>query len=1264
MSSQGRMQKRDSVVLNSESSTNSKQVVSSPSMSSSNTGVLTGATIDKDIPKISLIITPLVKNKIEIDFSGKAIKEGLFSMWTHISEKKIQYNTVKELPIKLEAPDLPSTFKSPMVNSRAIQNPDDLAVIFELTHNCIFYSGTENSLVTKKDIVTQYNMFLTQMIKSDISNIKTVLNCLSETFGYYLDLARKEVEDGDSKNFSILIATCDRFLSETLAQLKDPMDFALSNLHKSFTTLLSDQVKQSKQSQSTSTIYNDTLQKINFILTVAVETLESIERSRLIKKTFRLDAYQEKILYNKCRAISSKEFFLAQMKHRKLTIDSHPYYSKDSFSSKDKFQLWKKQEESQIQKLSLLNTPKEEYLKNVWGIKTKEKEPLGVISIKVVQARELILKDENSTKKPDSFLEISYIHEKKRTRIISNSVNPQWKDHFSFQITKAHLAEEMEINIFGQKKGKDNHKDKDDELLFLGKCKFTTKDLMSYAKREVNWFPLQKRTSRSKVSGDLKLQFHYLPFPDTSTSPQNHIYYYKVLLEKLFESEYNSTTSPTLNNIEKKFKSPNMSSSQLNINTNNNNNSNSNNTTTTIGNSNNEILSSQALNLLKEYSRRYGILESTSKLYLMSQLIKYIIKEKSLYFIPEVRNILIFIIEIKFSHDQNILTLQEEKMFLEMVTSLSVICQTWLSYFHSTFPQNSPPGALRMLIDIYYLLKRSEIVSEPLVPLHDIVTTTYRQRYQQSLVMAKDLCQKQGISVVGKAPVLVRVCDILLYNLDQDRTYFSREFPPDSDLIRISTELYTKELISEIEELCQSGATSPQELSDHLELYFKLKETMSKFKDLSPHLVLVPIPELFKQTVMQWTLHCASQLRSLVDKLCANESWTPVSSDTLHSASVGEVFLGCYHALEVIKSLRWEDLSRVYTKQQHSEHYLFEIFSNFTMVASESIIYYTKVIGDISLNALDQAADDIFQLSESYSNDLSKTIQKVSLRFNNIQACLGHHDDLIQVLIHLMSHYKLSPAIVRETAKHTHLAIQNNVRTLIDRIYNRLSPVIVGEIYNLAGIQLDKNKVNFVVDFFQKIEKTVDNIAIQLNNNTLPPEVQLEPLLKYIASKLQIFSQFLYYPLVKQLLKRCYAGIINTLDEMIFPNNGSKLELTSTQLDMIESMIRLFGEFFYVDGEGLTQKAIDKQSERFMIIVLAYREAINSGVRDFDPLGLKKALANINFKNLKDLNILKKLNIKGLPKQLDVFSLIKKSIEKRQQSGGSTLKMLNIFNKK
>ncbi|EAL72932.1 hypothetical protein DDB_G0268686 [Dictyostelium discoideum AX4] len=1306
-----------------------------------NSGSGSGSSHSGNIPIVILKKTPLVKNGIELDFSGKASKEGIFSLWSNALEKKKLNYTSKEMSILIEPPDS-STFliNSPLLNSsangskiksstattRQSQQPlaqqEENSTLFELTHHCIFFPINSNSLIIKKDIVTTMNYYFCQIIKESSTSIKIIIKTLFEVFGFYLDLARKLEEDenndlssnsntnnanssNSNKTMIYLINSLDKLIQDSLfTKFRDPTnEFQLSSIQRLFINILTDQLKSIKNQSMTSMIFNDCIQKFNFILSIVIEKVEQYKNSEIIKQSLRLDKYLEKTLFLKCKHLSSREYFLAQLKFRKFSIDYNQYYK-----SLTNFQQWKKQEELTIQKLSQQTLQRDEYLKTVWGInssggssssknnKNFDNSPIGVIVIKVVSARDLIQKESQSIK-PESFVEVEFIsnsskdfNKKKRTKKI-NSLNPIWKEHFSFQITKQQLNDEIELTIWDSSTSSSTSSSSSsssslstDKFNFQGKCKFIVKDLMIYLKREVNWYPLQKRTSRSKVSGDLKLQFNYLPYPEASPDKViNYVYYLQILLDKLIEIDSNSNFNPI-----------NLNNDDLN------NNGSSNSSGSSSGGNISPILkkqqqqqqqpiilSNQSNLLLKEFCERYGIMEHTLKLFYMKRLVVSTIKYLSLEYIPEIRLILKNTLEIKFGEIG--LTQEEDEILKESVSALSQACKSWISHYHSVFPLNQPAGSLRMLIDIYYLLKNSELSILP--PLQDLIKETYLNRYKQAIIMSNDIGklnssiivpsvklnqqqqqqqqqQKQEDIIDTKASKLIRICDILLYNLEIDKKYFSREFPNDSPILLISIEVYTNEISKEIDELLEKGSNSSNELQDFFQLYLKLKETMTKFKEIYPKLVLLPIPILFKQVIMQWTLFCADQLKQVIDRLCTNEKWTPVSSDTLHSASVGEVILGCYHALDVIKSLRWEDLIRDdYHKNSH--HSLFEIFANFTMVVSESVIYYTKVIKDLSLSALDQAADDIFKLSESYSQGLEQTIQKVSLRFNNIQACIGHAEDLIQVLIRIMSSYKLSTTIVNEMATNTYKAISANVRTLVDRIYDRLSPVIQGEIYKIIGIELDdgKNKNNIVLDFFQKIEKGFEDVKTKtssavgaavgnselyyLNQDKLPITVRLEPLLNYIASKLKLFSQYLYYPLTKLLLKRCFYGIMHEIEVIVFPSN-KKLVLTMNQLDKIEALIKTFSEFFLVDGEGLSQKAIDKQSQGFMIIVLAYREALNSGVHDFDPLGLKMALRNINFTNLKpDLTYLKKLNInlKEIPKQLDVFSLIKKSVEKRQE---------------
>ncbi|GAM20789.1 hypothetical protein SAMD00019534_039640 [Acytostelium subglobosum LB1] len=1169
------------------------------------------STTPLSVPTIDLIVTPLVKNRVEIDFTTKASKEGIFSMWTSTADKKILYPG--DLTIKLEmTSDIPA---GTVATKTALSAPvstsnEDLLQLFENMHHCLFYPLLATGSY-RRDVVKTQDTYFVQMIRDNPSRVKKILQSLNEVFAFYLSLAQRESES-DPKGFGLLAQALERFIEDTLTNLRDASEYSCTYLQRQFNNHLTEQFK--KDNYNDSKVFNDSTQKFGHILSMAVEAVETDEKSGIIRQALRLDAYQEKIAYLRAKALASKEFFNQQMKCRKMNIESHPFYGRACFKNDPNFQSWRKFEESTLTKISSQNQPQEDYMKSVWGIKSKEKDSIGVIAIKVVQARDLIQKEGNS--KPSPFVEVEFGGEKKRTKKASG-LNPVFKEHFCFHITKLNMnSAELEFNLW-------DNREKDH---FFGKYKFTAKELMQFHKREVSWYPLQKRSSRSKVSGDIRLQFHYLPFPEVTASYPNHTVYYRILLERLMSQELGVASADQLSII------PGSSSVQ---------------TTPTkkkraiLDASKTSMLSTQSTMLLKEYADRYGILDQTTKLAMLDYLSKLIIRDSYLECIVELRGILKHVIEMKFSEIG--LTIAEEASLKAIVENLALTFKMWLSNFHSVFPLNTPPGSLRMLIDIYYMFRSSELYTLPALP--DLIRELYERRYQTAVSMADAMIKKLP-NPAGKAALLVRVCDILMFNMDIDQKHFSKDFPSECNILVISIEVYTSLIAIEIDDLTGKGASNPQELVEFLELYFKLKETMSKFSGIFPKMVLLPIPILFKQCVLQWILHSAGQLKDLVDRLCANEKWDPVSDDTLHSASVGELLVGCYHALDVIKSLRWEDLQKMHHAE--GQHSLFEIFSNFTMVLSETIIYYTNVIRDLSLKAWDTAADDIFKLSDQYSPELVQTVQRVSLRFNNIQACLGHTEDLISVLLRMMDNYKLSPSIVNAMAKHSYQAINGNVRKLVDRIYDRLAPVLVSEVYRIVDIDPEDKSKNVVVDFFHMLGENLDfNTQVEE-----PISVLLTPLLHYIASKLQLFSQYLYYPLTKQLLKRLWAGIINILDEMIFPSKKRDFELSLKQLDLIDGMVKTFGEFFFVDGDGLSQKAIDKQSERFVVILTAYREAVRSGVRDFDPLGLKNALKNINFAILKpDLTYLKKLNInlKDLPKQLDIFSLIKTSIEKRQK---------------
>ncbi|EFA81951.1 hypothetical protein PPL_05185 [Heterostelium album PN500] len=852
------------------------------------------------VPTINLIVTPLVKNRVEIDFTAKASKEGLFSMWTTTSDKKISYT--KDLTLKFDQQDaVQQLVTSPVITGQLTAvGIEDSIQVFENIHYCLFYPLN------------------TSMITENPSTIKSILSCVNEVFSYYLGVARKEAES-DSKQFEILAQSLEKFIDETLNSLRDQSQYSLAYLQKSFANHLTENARRlqhagggggggsgggsggsgSSANGIESSLYNDSIQKFNYILSMAVDSVENLEKSRIIRAAMKLDSYQEKIAYLKAKSLSCKEFLLHQMKCRKINIDANPFYSRAAFKSEKNFQSWRKHEEQQLQRVAPLIQPREEYLKSIWGIRHKDKDTLGVIAIKVVQARDLILKEGNT--KLDPVVEVEFAGEKKRTKK-SSGVNPVFKEHFSFHITKLNMNSEIEFSLWDTKE-KDH---------FLGKYKFTAKELMAFTKREVNWYQLQKRSSRSKISGDIRLQFHYLIFPDVATALPNHVNYYRILLERLinYEVQANYSTAMTATTATKSSQKKKLT---INIDS----------------SKSSSILSTQSTMLLKEYADRYGILESTSKLLLLEHLTKIVIEHSALECIAEIRGLLKHIIDFKFGDIG--LTLEEEKILNGIVERLAPTFKNWIFNFQSVFPQNNPPGAMKTLIDVYYLFRSSELSELP--PLPDLLKDLYQKRYQCALSMAESLTAAQTQNTGGKAACLVRVCDILLFNLDVDKKYYSRDFPSE----------YRKE-----------------------------------YRSTNQH--------------------------------------------------------------------------------QQPKH------------------------------------------SDFHSVDSTATVHR---------------------------------------------------------------------------------------------QQTSD----------------------FLAKK-------------------------------------NDFELTTQQLDLIDGMVKCFGEFFFVDGEGLTQKAIDKESERFMIILAAYREAIRSGVRDFDPLGLKQALKNINFANLKpDLTYLKKLNInlKEIPKQLDIFTLIKTAIEKKQK---------------
>eukprot|EP01129_Flabellula_baltica_P007914 TRINITY_DN310_c0_g1_i2.p1 TRINITY_DN310_c0_g1~~TRINITY_DN310_c0_g1_i2.p1 ORF type:complete len:1279 (-),score=344.19 TRINITY_DN310_c0_g1_i2:4-3840(-) len=137
--------------------------------------------------------------------------------------------------------------------------------------------------------------------------------------------------------------------------------------------------------------------------------------------------------------------------------------------------------------------------------KTKPKELKGdIIEVEVVEAKGLMAKDKNGLSDP--FCRISLAKKKYKTEVKHETLSPKWHHTFYFEPTEA-VTDEVTISVFDY--------DSDGSTDFLGIVKIPETEILGNMDVKDVWLELQKRSARSKVSGQIHVKYRFVPaIPD------------------------------------------------------------------------------------------------------------------------------------------------------------------------------------------------------------------------------------------------------------------------------------------------------------------------------------------------------------------------------------------------------------------------------------------------------------------------------------------------------------------------------------------------------------------------------------------------------------------------------------------------------------------------------------------------------------------------------------------------------------------------------
>eukprot|EP01113_Clastostelium_recurvatum_P043016 TRINITY_DN7048_c0_g2_i7.p1 TRINITY_DN7048_c0_g2~~TRINITY_DN7048_c0_g2_i7.p1 ORF type:complete len:1314 (-),score=398.24 TRINITY_DN7048_c0_g2_i7:14-3955(-) len=1156
----------------------------------------------------------------------------------------------------------------------------DLLQAYEHALYCTSFSFS-TTLSSKRDITIILNDFMRRNNKTESLGEKTRTK-LIHTFSLYRDISLEEEDNTEdpaasreATSFAKLITKCLKIVSSsTSSQISEP-DW-VQDFNKKCLAAVNDVLRAKDNNPALSATMTG---RLAWVIGTGLEDLEAEERASIVRASFRphITKEEDEQITTKVHALTGKELFLTQLRQRANAISRRVFYAADAFKSEDRFQLWHKQEEKAIEKLELSIQPREGHLKAVWprvyALQKAREDVVGAVLVTVHAARKLV-PEEAGEPKSEPFCELEVQGHTVRTHPVHGLEAPEWSRDLSLLVS-GKGSTDLTIAVWDA-----DRSDSLDKTSFYGRVKISLQELVSETKKDLpdRWYPLLKRNMKTPAGGELCVSIQYVRFPTAQDRYPNQGLFYRIIMERLVEAEV-PAQEPAAQDPAPSSKgrglAPATSVAHLRRGT-------------SVASDAKDVVSPQASWILREYSERYGVTDLTSKVFYLDMTVRVMESTKNIAYIPQVRVLLKHVLDMT-TNSGTALTMLEENSLLLVLRTLSHMCRLWFAHVGTTFPNNSPHGYLRMLVEIHYLVHGAPMWVGPAVvdnvldigsehgnaALISWLEECYRCRYEQALILARTE-SPPGAGHNPRIWAVLKACEALQRDIDTDVRYYAHDFPSEVNLTNVGIRTYITCLSQESQQMLERSSSDPQELQDFIELYLKLRRVVGRFQELSPTVSVAVFPQLFRRCVIQWILNCAQQLEQWVDQVCAHDSWSPVSSTHMHSSSVVEVFAGCHLAMDFVRSLRWE-----------GDHNLHEVVSNFAMVLSEIIIRYATVMRDICMTELTLPADLAIVGPEHKSEDLhpsplkafakerkvsSKSnfmeqflgaqgtpeleaaVQGLCVRVNNMEAVLAHTDDLFSALESLVDH-ATAPTLIGDMRNQAVYSLDVITVTIIEKIYARLNEVVLTEMMRALGIDTDPNAAKKIAGqmgkFFKQVEKGMTDAIQQGPLAPLGPQgipltdeeqalVAFAPLLDYLADKLGLLSHHMYLPIVRQLLKRLWAGTINDLGDIILPSvPGSSgpasprvgsaaavpphYTLSMQQVVLLEHAIPVLGTFFTADGNGISQKTVDADVERVLTALAAYKTALsNQGSFLKDLLGLRQTFLAMR-KPLKAISLLK-----------------------------------------
>jgi len=592
------------------------------------------------------------------------------------------------------------------------------------------------------------------------------------------------------------------------------------------------------------------------------------------------------------------------------------------------------------------------------------------IIVKIIQAKDLVTPKDGKTRNP--YCELKYNGSTFHTEKCENTQEPYWNQHL--EIKAKNLADSITIIVWDKKdkeKKKIWKKDSSDE--FLGQVKISIQSFINESVRVgyiSKWYDLEKRKDKKdkNAGGKILIEAGVGDVTDIKEEKslnedaqdddsdyeklQAQLINCKVSFKHLFKILLKSCLDHDLIYINDKI--------------------NSNSTTS-------EILSDEAKILLKVFSKQWVLGDSFLVISYLEETFNMYVNNK----IPIHVVVATFDVLYDYMNIDGWLPAYEHPHLIDLLEEMITYHSRQVCHYREYFPKGQPEGVLNNAIYLWRIIFKSKIYRDnhPELPIsfrEEIRTQMVKHieiRYTKLLGLSSPFVENTEDILIG----LAKLADLIVKDIEEDLNYYQEVFKKEVNIVRLSSQIYLKSFIKELENNSERLASEEALESSKatFELYRRVRLMDRQYASLVPSFKRISmgsgfnIEKWFNDFVIAWLKVQQERTLVWVKTAVATDTFEKMSDTQPFSTSVIDLFEIMFEELDLIKGLEWSD----------TEQYT-EFLTTFARIVTKAIEQYCDAMEE---NEMKKEETDIDNQSCVKLSNIEKAIEKLNEVFNKMK---------------------------------------------------------------------------------------------------------------------------------------------------------------------------------------------------------------------------------------------------------------------------------------